>query len=98
MLGLNEHFDSHADKMNAYYAYLFPSAETSTSGCLPDDDIVVFLDAYDVVLLPHIANVDRVMAQSETPILYCAEAGIYPEYSGTCSVCAILLQSCFTHK
>ncbi len=72
-------FASHADKMNAYSRFLFRPPQQEA---LPEDDLVVFLDSYDVLLLPHIANVDRVMARSETPILFCAEAGYHREYAG----------------
>ncbi len=80
-------FASHADKMNAYSKFLFrpPGQEA-----LPEDDLVVFLDSYDVLLLPHIANIDRVMARSETPILFCAESSMYPEYSGASFVAFLL--------
>jgi hypothetical protein len=49
---------------------------------IADDDIVVMLDAYDVLVTPAIRGAASVIASSPTPILFCAEHGVYPEYAG----------------
>lgn len=47
-----------------------------------DNDVILFVDAYDIILFPHIQKIDQLIYQSKTPILFCSEAGIYVEYAG----------------
>ncbi len=49
---------------------------------VPDDDAVMFMDAYDVLVFPAIVKAAAVLAQSPTPIVFCAERGVYPEMPG----------------
>ena len=50
---------------------------------IPDDDIVLFMDAFDVLVFPALRNAAKVLSESPKPILFCAERGIYPEFHGT---------------
>jgi hypothetical protein len=49
---------------------------------VPDDDIVLLMDAYDVLVFPALANAAKVLADSPSPLLFCAERGVYPEFAG----------------
>jgi hypothetical protein len=46
-----------------------------------DGDVVLLMDAYDVILSPSILNAAAVLAQSPVPLLFCAERGTYPEFT-----------------
>jgi hypothetical protein len=67
----------------AYFHYLH-----SPKSLLQDDDVIVLMDAYDVVVFPSIRHVDEVLMHSPAPIVFCNEAGIYPEYSSKSFTCA----------
>jgi hypothetical protein len=68
---------NYADKVVAYYAHLSSGLR---SGDIRPDDVVVFLDAYDVLLFPAARRIGRhLYHKSATPILFCAENGVYPE-------------------
>ena len=82
----------YSSKTDAYWNYLQNStgAHTRPAGDLaaepvPDDDLVLFVDAYDVLVFPAIANAAKIMAESPSPLLFCAERGIYPEFTGALS-------------
>jgi len=75
-LGLEEVYEDYSNKMMAYYHYLHDNLHN-----LADNDVVVLLDAYDVLLFPSIRHVDEVLMHSPAPIIFCSEAGIYPEYA-----------------
>ena len=47
----------------------------------PDDDVVVIVDAYDVLLLPAIRMAPEFLASSSAPLVFCAENGGYPEFA-----------------
>jgi hypothetical protein len=49
---------------------------------VPDEDIVLFMDAYDVLVFPALADAAKVLAGSPSPLLFCAERGVYPEFAG----------------
>ncbi len=49
---------------------------------VPDDDIIVTMDAFDVLLFSDIKNIGEVLSNSETPIIFCAEYGVYPNLQG----------------
>jgi hypothetical protein len=68
---------SYRHKIHAYHKYL-------SSSLLMEDDIVVFIDAYDVLVYPSILNsiIRLDNHQSLKPIIFCAEYGIYPELIG----------------
>lgn len=46
-----------------------------------DDDVIVFMDAYDVLLFPSVRNMARSFEDHPTPIVFCSEHGLYPEFS-----------------
>lgn len=75
VLGLGEPYVRYDDKLKRYYSYLHDSALFDVA----DNDIVLLFDAYDVLLFPEIRRIHEVFARSLTPILACAESGIYPE-------------------
>lgn len=67
----------YADKVVAYYAYLSSSLR---SGAVKSDDVVVLLDAYDVLLFPDARRIgSHLYEHSPAPIMFCAENGVYPE-------------------
>ena len=47
----------------------------------PDDDVVVIVDAYDVLLLPAVRMAPEFLASSSAPLVFCAENGGYPEFA-----------------
>jgi hypothetical protein len=73
VLGMGEPFLHYDDKLIRYHSYL------QQPDVVKDDDLVVLLDAYDVVLFPAIRRLHKRIAISPTPVLACAESGIYPE-------------------
>lgn len=60
-----------------------------------DNDVILFVDAYDIILFPHIQKIDQLIYQSKTPILFCSEAGIYVEYAGKYLVACLSFPSSF---
>ena len=80
MLGLEDTYQDYSDKLIAYCNYLLgPNLNAER---LDEDDYVLFLDAFDVLLFPRLhADIYHYMAQSQSPIVFCAENGIYPEFS-----------------
>jgi hypothetical protein len=81
---------SHVQEVRSYHQTLNKPPprpqDNPTATAIPiapeDDDIVLFMDAYDVLVFPALANAAKVLAESPTPILFCAERGIYPEFQG----------------
>eukprot|EP01032_Pedospumella_encystans_P011537 gene11537-13410_t len=94
VLGLNTHYEDYSSKTDAYMNYLHSSTGPHTRAgdssesaeqtfkAVPDDDVVMFMDAYDVLVFPAIVKAAAVLAQSPTPIVFCAERGVYPEMPG----------------
>lgn len=72
----NDDHDAHFDEI------LSPE----TPQAVPDDDIVLFMDAYDVLVFPALANAAKVLVDSPSPLLFCAERGVYPEFAGALSL------------
>ena len=84
---------NYSDKVKAFHEYLELNSRnslhnqhlsTTDRNLLPiaDNDLVVMVDAYDVLLLPHARALGRRFQQSaQHPIIFCVEHGIYPEYS-----------------
>ena len=75
VLGLGSEWRGYSDKLRHYTRHLSsPAAEIS------DDDVVVLMDAYDVLLFPAARRMGAALAESsDTPIVFCAENGVYPE-------------------
>jgi hypothetical protein len=48
---------------------------------ISDNDIVLIIDAYDVILLPAITRLGFILEQSNTPVISCGEMGKHPEMS-----------------
>ena len=63
------------DKIKGYYEYLM-------SPHIEEDDVVVLVDAYDVILLPRARQISQVLAESNTPIVFASEAGVYQDFAG----------------
>jgi hypothetical protein len=80
----DEDHDAHLDEI------LSPEAPQA----VPDDDIVLFMDAYDVLVFPALANAAKVLADSPSPLLFCAERGVYPEFAGALSLSHIFWSLC----
>lgn len=73
--GLDRPYDHFGDKIRGYADFL-------KSSTLSPFDMVVMVDAYDVLLFSEVRNVVSYMqSATHAPIVTCAEAGIYPEYA-----------------
>lgn len=72
----------YSDKILAYCdALLLPDSSKAAEG-IRDEDYVLLIDAFDVLLFPTLATSSlSFMARSPTPIVACAENGIYPEFA-----------------
>ena len=57
MLGLNQSYTGYGDKIRLYAAFLRNSIE---GGLVSEDDVIVLVDAYDVLLFPSALNVGQV--------------------------------------
>jgi hypothetical protein len=82
VLGLGESYQFYDDKLKRYHGFLFASSTVPggrQSFAVHDDDIVLLIDAYDVLLFPQVRRLHELLASSPTPVLACAESGIYPE-------------------
>ena len=67
------------------------NASSTVATPVPEDDVVIFMDAYDVLVFPSIVKAASVLAQSRSPIVFCAERGVYPEFAGGCCVYCLRL-------
>ena len=47
-----------------------------------DDDTIVLMDAYDVIVNAPIVHISRALTNASSPIIFCAENGIYPDSAG----------------
>lgn len=74
VLGVGETYGSYDDKLKRYYSFLH-----DPSSVVKDDDLVVFVDAYDVLLFPQSRRLHDSIAHSASPVLACSESGVYPE-------------------
>jgi hypothetical protein len=93
VVGLGLPYDNYQDKLTGYRnhlrALLQASDETAPLEAGSDDskgriyphDLVLLVDAYDVLLFPALRRLPEVLARSATPVLFCAEDGIYPEFA-----------------
>ena len=76
VLGLGREYTSWLQKAEWYMESLL-SEESYQE--VANDDILLLMDAYDVLLTPFIRRVDKHLSLSPTPLLACAEYGQYPE-------------------
>ena len=55
---------------------------TASAALIQEDDVIVFMDAYDVLVFPSIRPIAEHFASiAPTPIVFCTEHGLYPEFS-----------------
>lgn len=73
VLGLGQPYGHHGDKVRIFEKHL--------SSSVGDDDVVVLMDAYDVLLFPAARTYGSVLSKAETPIVFCTEFGLYSDYS-----------------
>lgn len=90
VLGLDQPYVDYATKIETYNDYLVKhhrraEAEAADFDRDNDNDVILLIDAYDVLLFPQIQQIEKVLYESRTPIVFCAEAGIYVEYAGKLS-------------
>jgi hypothetical protein len=79
-----ECFDSECDEIvnTGVNGNISSNSTTSCDNGGPrDDDVVMFIDSYDVILFPYVHNAMEVLSRSLTPILFCAENGLNGEYT-----------------
>ncbi len=43
--------------------------------------VVVVFDGYDVLVTRNIARIGSFLAESATPVVYCAESGVHPDHA-----------------
>lgn len=75
VVGMGTEYRECGDKVRGYHEYLH-------SPHIAEGDIVVMVDAYDVLLLPRARHIGAVLAQAETPIVFSSEAGVYQDFGG----------------
>ena len=67
------------------YEYIYDAmglnAKHTAAPDIREEDIIVFMDAYDVLLFPSVRNIARHFHLSPTPIVFCTEHGLYPEFA-----------------
>jgi len=74
---------NYADKVQAFHEHFNShGSNAGKPGAIQDNDVIVMIDAYDVLLLPHARQIGRRFQQTaQHPIVFCTEHGIYPEYA-----------------
>jgi hypothetical protein len=75
VLGIGKEYTSWLQKLEWYVETLLDDSNND----IADDDIVVMMDAYDVLLSPMIRRLGEHVSNSPTPLVACAENGQYPE-------------------
>lgn len=75
VLGLGLEYTSWLQKMEWYATALLEDSNNKVA----DDDVLVLLDAYDVLLTPLVRQLGQRLSRAATPLLACAENGQYPE-------------------
>ncbi len=75
VIGMGKEYTHYGDKIKGYFEYLH-----GDDSPVSDNDVVVFVDAFDVLIFPPIRRTREFLAQSHTPIVFCAEQGVYPEF------------------
>ena len=76
VVGLDKPWTDYRDKLLGYHAHL-------KSAAVKNHDIVVLLDGFDVLLLPAVRKLPKMLSKAEVPVLFCAEDGIYPEFTAS---------------
>ena len=75
VLGVGLQYTSWLQKLEWYAAALLDDDQNDVA----DDDLLVLMDAYDVLLTPMIRRLGVHLSRAATPLLACAEYGQYPE-------------------
>jgi predicted P-loop ATPase/GTPase len=83
VIGMNKPYKHYGDKIQGYYDFLVlnNNQTTATTTAVKDNDVVVLVDAFDVLLFPSIRRTREFLSISNSPIVFCAEQGVYPEFS-----------------
>ncbi|KAJ1428552.1 hypothetical protein B484DRAFT_449782 [Ochromonadaceae sp. CCMP2298] len=89
VLGLGRPYLDYSSKTEAYFKYVNEYVSEYEGGAegarrvrrVRDGDVVLLMDAYDVLLFPHIQRAALELSTAPSPIVFCAERGIYPEIS-----------------
>jgi hypothetical protein len=84
---MNTTYRHYGDKIVGYYSFLKSGLAART---IDDNDVIVLLDAYDVLLFPTVRRLRTFLSQSPAPIIFCAEQGIYPEFPSKCVLLDVL--------
>jgi hypothetical protein len=82
VLGLDRPYVDYTSKIEGYHAHLAQAHGTGAGAAGAEDEAVLLVDAYDVLLFPQIRRAEEVLRRSVAPLLFCAEAGIYVEFAG----------------
>ena len=75
ILGIGRKYTSWLQKLEWYAEALLDEDKNNVE----DDDILVMIDAYDVLLTPMVRQIALRLSQSPTPLVACSENGQYPE-------------------
>lgn len=83
VLGLGLEYNHYGNKIHWTYEHVVNrmKAPPSDAEHMHPDDVIVFMDAYDVLLFPSVRNLAGKLHASPTPIVFCSEHGLYPEYA-----------------
>ena len=75
VLGLGKEYLNYYQKIEWYVEAI------ARNDSIKYTDVIVLMDAYDVIVTPGIKHIGRQLAAFDTPIVYCAENGLYPDPS-----------------
>ena len=85
VIGLDKEYMHYGNKIQWTYESV---RDNMKAGAIKNDDIVVFMDAYDVLVFPTIRSIAQTFSRQRAdpnapipPIVFCSEHGLYPEFS-----------------
>lgn len=87
-VGVGKKYSNFGNKVHWVYDHLVAAMTDggpTSPAIMLEDDVVVFMDAYDVVMFPTVRNIARDFSTAPTPIVFCTEHGIYPEFNSAWS-------------
>jgi len=64
-----------------FVAYLREIAAALSTGEWKENDVIVLMDAFDVLVFPPLTRINKVLEMSPTPIIACSEHGIHIDKS-----------------
>lgn len=87
VIGLGNKYVDFYDKLRWYHEFLLTShpsttcSSTNNENCyeIDDNDIVLIIDAYDVLIFPSIREIGKKLSKSPFPIVSCVEHHLHPE-------------------